>query len=189
MNTAVHITYDQLLEMLEKGFMADSEERFELLSGEIRLMTLPKPPHNFLVDELNEWSFEVLTPGTVRIRVQSPVGIPELDSMVLPDVAWLKRIDYSIRHPLSEDVLLMIEVADSTLSKDRRRKGKIYASAGIADFWIVNVAKRRLEIRRDPQGGTYRTVLTLKPGEEARPLAFPDVSLPVSRLFPDRDPN
>ncbi len=85
--------------------------------------------------------------------------------------------------PLAEDVLLVIEVSDTTLSTDRGKKAKIYASAGIADYWIVNIPKRQLEIRRDPQGDAYRTVQTLRPGEEARPLAFPDVALAVSRLF------
>ncbi len=102
----------------------------------------------------------------------------------MPDIAWMRRRDYSKQRPLAEDVLLVIEVSDSTVSRDRNKKGKLYAAARIADYWIVNVRKRCLEIRRDPQGNAYRTVQTLERGEEARPLAFPDVVLPVSRIFP-----
>jgi Uma2 family endonuclease len=78
-----------------------------------------------------------------------------------------------------------IEVAHTTLSLDRGTKAKLYAQAGIADYWIVNLRKRCLEIRRDPQKGRCRTVQTLHPGDEARPLAFPQIALAVSQLFPD----
>ncbi|HMB04228.1 MAG TPA: Uma2 family endonuclease, partial [Isosphaeraceae bacterium] len=162
----------------------DTDDRYELLFGEICVMPPPHPLHEFVVDVLNEWSFENLPRGAAWVRVQQSLGIPELDSLTLPDIAWMRRRDYSKQRPLADDVLLVIEVADSTLSKDRNTKGKLYAQAGIADYWIVNIPKRCLEIRRDPEGGVYRTVLTLQPGEEARPLAFPEVSLPLARLFP-----
>jgi Uma2 family endonuclease len=95
------------------------------------------------------------------------------------------RRDYSVRRPHPDDVLLVIEVSDSTLCKDRTTKGKLYVRAGIAEYWIVSLRTRSVEVRRDPEGDAYRTVQTIKRDQQARPLAFPDVVLAVSRLFPD----
>ncbi|CAN5758523.1 Uma2 family endonuclease [soil metagenome] len=184
MSTKTRITYDQFDEMIRRGDFAETEDRYELLCGEIVVMPLPDPPHEYLVDELAEWSFESLPRRVVRVRVQNTLGIPELDSVTMPDVAWMRRRDYSKQRPLAEDVLLVIEVSDSSLSKDRNKKARLYAQAGISEYWIVNVAGRWLEVRRDPQGDTFQSLETFAPGQEARPLAFPDVDLPVSRLFP-----
>ena len=185
MSTTVRTTYDQFDEMIRRGDFADTDDRYELFWGEIRIMPLPLPKHEDVVDELNEWSIQSLPAKTARVRVQNTLGIPALESLTRPDLAWMKTRDYSVQRPLAEDVLLIIEVPDSTLSKDRKTKGKLYAQAGIAEYWIVNLRNRCVEVRRDPEGDLYRTVLTIKRDQEARPLAFPDVVLPISRLFPD----
>lgn len=185
MSTTVRVTYEQFEEMGRRGDLDGTDDRYELLFGEVCLMTQPDPPHESIVDHLTEWSFEVLPPRAAWVRVQNTFGIPVLDSLTLPDLAWMRREDYSKRRPLPADVLLVVEVSASTLSRDRNTKGKVYARAGVADYWIVNVRKRCVEVRRDPEGDEYRTVMTLRPGEEARPLAFPGAALPVSRLFPD----
>jgi Uma2 family endonuclease len=185
MSSTVRTTYDEFDEMIERGDFANTDDRYELLCGEICIMPVPDPPHESVVDELNEWSFNALPAGAVRVRIQNTLGIPALDSLTMPDIAWMRRRDYSRQRPLPEDVLLVIEVSDSSLYKDRGQKGKLYAQAGIADYWIVNLPNRCLEIRRDPEGDVYGTVTTLPPGDEARPLAFPEVALPVARLFPD----
>jgi len=185
MSTTTRISYEQFEEMIDRGDFEATEDRYELLFGEIRVMTWPSPPHESVVDELNEWSFEVLPRGAAWVRVQNSLGIPGLDSLTLPDVAWMRRKDYSKRRPLAEDVLLVIEVAASTLSTDRRKKGRLYASAGIAESWIVNVRDRCIEVRRDPQGARYRSVESFGQGREVCPLAFPAAILPVSRLFPE----
>jgi len=185
MSTAVRVTYEQFEEMIRRGEFEETDDRFELLFGEVALLPLPNPPHVMLVAILTEWSFQSVPAGTAWIWIQNPLGIPVLDSLALPDVAWMRRIDYSQRYPLPEDVFLVIEVSDSTLSRDRNLKASLYAQAGIADYWIVNAAARTLEIRRDPEADGYRSVEVLHPGDEARPLAFPEIALPVSRLFPD----
>jgi Uma2 family endonuclease len=184
MSTTVRTTYEEFESRIRRGDFDNTDDRFELLFGEICVMIWPKPPHENAVDELTEWSFTSLPAGAARVRIQNSLGIPALDSLTLPDVAWMRRRDDSARRPLPEDVLLVIEVSGSTLSLDRGKKAKIYAGAGIADYWIVNLRKRCLEIRRDPRGGIYRLVQTLHPGDEARPPAFPELALAVSRLFP-----
>lgn len=184
MSTTTRITYDQFDEMVRRGDFDETDDRYELLFGELCLMPKPEPLHEVVIDRLNEWSFEVLPRGVVWVRVQQSLGIPAFDSVPFPDLAWMRRRDYSQQRPMPEDVLLVIEVSGGTLARDRNLKGKLYASAGITDYWIVNLSSRCLELRRDPQGGPDQTVATLRPGEEARPLAFPDVALPVARLFP-----
>jgi Uma2 family endonuclease len=184
MSATVRTSYDEFDAMIRRSDFADTEDRFELLFGEIVVIPLPDPPHESVVDELNEWSIQSLPVGAARVRVQNTLGIPALDSVTLPDIAWMRRRDYSQQRPLTNDVLLVIEVADTTLYKDRGPKAKLYAQAGITDYLIANIPKRCLEIRRDPEGDAYRTVTILQPGEGVRPLAFPGIALPVSRLFP-----
>ena len=146
------------------------------------------PPHDNTVDELNEWSTEepqVLPRGLIRVRAQGAISIPELGSQPQPDLVWLVRRNYSKTRPKPEDILLLFEVSDTTLSKDRGEKAELYAEAGIRDYWIVNINDQCIEVRRDPVGSTYRSITIYRPGQEIHPLAFPEVSLPVSRLFPE----
>jgi Uma2 family endonuclease len=186
MSTTTRITLEQYDEMIQRGDFEPREEHdVELIYGEIVPMNPINPPHDDAVEELTEWSFEVLPPKTVRGRVQGAVGIPLLESAPEPDLAWLRRKRYRRQRPTPADVLLVIEVADTSLARDRGLKARLYAEAGIADYWIVNLPEQCIEVRRDPQGSSYRTLVVLRPGDEARPLAFPQIALAVSRLFPD----
>lgn len=185
MKTKARVTYGEFEEMVKLGVFDDTDDRFELLEGEIVRMTTPGPAHEFEVDELAEWSFQSAPLSRVRVRVQQSLGVAEFESLTLPDIAWMRRRDYSKRRPVPADVLLLIEVAASTLSKDRNRKGRIYARAGIADYWIVNIRGRCVEVRRNPEPSGFRDVEVFRPGDVVRPLAFPKLALPVSRLFPN----
>ncbi len=92
---------------------------------------------------------------------------------------------YQQERPLPGDILLLVEVSDTTLKKDRGSKSRLYAKAGIRDYWIVNINDRCVEVHRDPEGSKYRSVTVYTPGQAIHPLAFPDVALEVSRLFPE----
>ena len=98
-------------------------------------------------------------------------------------MAWVVRRDYSRRRPSAADVLLVIEVAESSLAYDAGEKADLYAAAGIADYWVVNVPDRSIEVRRDPVGGRYRSLKTHLGDDEVRPLAFPDVALKPASLW------
>jgi Uma2 family endonuclease len=186
MSTTTRITVEQYDAMIERGDFEPSEEHHvELIHGEISPMSPINPHHDDTVEELNEWSFAVLPPETVRVRVQGAIGLAPLDSVPQPDLAWLRRKRYRTERPAAEDVLLVIEVADSSLAKDRGVKARLYAEAGIADYWIVNLPERTIEVRRDPRGGLYQSLTVFRPGDEARPLAFPEIALAVARLFPE----
>jgi len=139
--------------------------------------------HAWAVDRLNAWSFRNTDPADAIVRIQSPTRIPKLESEPEPDVLWLVNKDYSSSHPEPEDVLLLIEVAESSLAYDTGEKARLYAEAGIADYWVIDLAEDCVEVFRDPQPTGYRSRQTYRGDEEVRPLAFPDVSLQPSALF------
>ena len=192
MNAKVKFSYEQYQEMIRLGLFTPPEDhRVELIFGEIvpkqgsDPMSPTNPPHEEAVDELNVWSTEVLPPRAARVRVQNSIGIPGLRSQPEPDLAWVAQKKYNRARPQPEDVFLLIEVSDTTLAKDRGRKSRLHAKAGIRDYWIVNMTDRCIEVRRDPEEGTFRNITVYRPGQEVRPLAFPEVALEVARIFPD----
>src|SRR5262249_46193319 len=133
MSTSTRITVEQYDEMIRKGLFEPREEHHvELIYGEIVPMSPIGPPHHSTVDELAEWSFDTAPREAVRVRVQGPVAIPGLDSEPEPDLVWARRHVYSDEHPGPQDILLLIEVSDSSLDKDRGLKARLYAEAGIS---------------------------------------------------------
>jgi Uma2 family endonuclease len=99
-------------------------------------------------------------------------------------VAWVSRKNYVRGRPEAQDVLLVIEVAATSLAFDRNTNGPLYAKTGIADYWIVNVRNRCVEVYREPVRGRYTDRQTYRDDETVSPLAFPKVSLTVNCLFP-----
>ncbi len=192
MSTSVKITVEQFQAMTARGdFEPREEHHVELIRGEIvpRYSDDPRtpmnPPHAFAVDVLGEWSYEVAPRQAVRIRIEGSIEIAALDSIPLPDLAWLVRKDYSKQHPTPDDVFLLIEVSDTSLAKERGPKLELYAEAKIREYWIVDVRRRSVDVYRDPESLTFRSLTTYHSGQEFRLVAFPETVLPVARIFPD----
>ena len=114
-------------------------------------MTPIGPQHEEVVDRLNAWSVAAVHPLSIRVRIQNSIGIPDLESAPEPDIAWVVERNYSQGRPTATDVLLIIEVADSSLAYDTGEKAALYAAAGVADYWIVDIPHRCVEVRRDPR--------------------------------------
>jgi Uma2 family endonuclease len=189
MSTDVRITIDDYDRMIDAGEFEPAEEHHvELIRGEIREMSPIHPPHENAVDRLLYWSIDNCPRDKVRVRSQHSLGIPELESVPQPDLAWVRRQDYSRRRPTTADLFLVVEVSDSSLRFDRGAKADLYAEAGIADYWVVNVVAQTVEVRRNPAGGRYQSVTTARIGESVRPLAFPELELSVADLFCDDSP-
>jgi Uma2 family endonuclease len=184
-STSVRVSYDEFEAMIERGELDHDTRRFELLDGEIVPMVAPNPPHDEALDLLAEWSYANVPRERVRIRMGGGVGLRVVESLPLPDMTWLRKQSYADRRPGPADVLLVVEVSHSSLSKDRNRKARLYAAAGIRDYWIVNLGGRCIEVLRDPGPDGYATKLVVYPGEFVRPLAFPELAFPVSLIFPD----
>jgi Uma2 family endonuclease len=187
MSTITHLTLEEYDRMIRDGVFEREGNRYraELIRGEILDMAPIGSMHEEVVDRLTEWSFANLRSKRVRIRVQHSIGLPELESAPEPDIVWVRKRDYSQGRPISADVLLVIEVADSSLKFDRETKAELYAATGIEDYWVVNLIDRRIEVRRDPQGGRYGSIECLSDMQEVRPLAFPDIALRPTMLWRD----
>ncbi len=184
MITTVRLSLAEYDALLAKGVLDETRhQNIELIHGEMRQMSPPGPMHEDIVDCLNAWSFENTDRSEVRVRVQNSVGVPEFDSAPMPDVAWVRERSYRAGRPLPEDVLLVIEVSDSSLEIDRGAKAELYASAGVQDYWIVNLVDWCVEVYREPASGGFREKRTFDGGETISPLAFPDVTLDIGELF------
>jgi Uma2 family endonuclease len=173
---------EQYERMIEVGVFPP-DRRAELIVG----LIFEKPPmgkrHAACVDALAEQLRERLGRG-VNIRVQSPIRLDD-NSEPQPDLAALKRREDFYRNalPTAADILLLIEVSDTTLEYDRQRKLPLYARAGVPEVWIVNLVDNRIETRAEPAGGAYRLAGIAGRGEELRSRAVDGLSLDVSAVL------
>ncbi len=173
--------------MIAAGVFDERDGRhLELIHGEIREMTPPGPEHEEILELLTEWSYSILPSGAVRIRIQDSIGLPPLESAPEPDVVWAVRKSYRRVRPSAKRILLIIEVSDSSLNYDRHEKADLYAAAGIADYWIVNIPEQNVEVRRQPTDAKYRLLEVFSGGQEVRPLAFPQIALRPAILWAER---
>ena len=184
MSTMTRWTLAEYDRMVASGVF-EPDRRIEFIQGEIREMPPIGPSHEDLVDKLMVWGVRRLPEDRLRVRVQNSIGLPQLQSAPQPDIAWVKQRDYSRRRPTGADVLLVVEVSDSRLDYDCGEKADLYAAAGIADYWAIDVPGRAAIVHRDPQGGKYRDVRRYSGDEELRPLAFPEVALRLASLWED----
>lgn len=177
-------TVEEFERMGEVGLFGP-DERVELLEGEIVAMSPIGPKHASAVDVIAE-EFVLRLARRAAVRVQNPVRLLPL-SEPQPDIviARRRRDAYRSGHPTAEDVLLMIEVADSSLWADRSVKLPIYARKGIVEVWIVDLDAEVAHLHADLVDGSYRVARTLGRGEVLTPTALPDVELAVDAIFGD----
>ena len=169
--------------MAEAGILAH-DERVELLNGDIIVMPLIGDWHASRVMRINN-SVLPTVQGRAIVSVQGPVRLDD-SSEPEPDVMLLRWRDdfYEGGHPGPADVLLLIEVSDTTVDYDRGAKLAAYAAAGIPEVWITSRRDRRIESYADPAGDAYATVRHHGAGESISPQAFPDVVLQVDQIIP-----
>lgn len=161
--------------MAEEGFFAE-DEKIELLDGVLVEMTPQGISHAAAIERLTHLLVLALAPRA-RVRVQLPYAASDI-SEPEPDLAVVPPGDPEQSHP--DRALLLIEVAESSLNKDRRVKTRIYAAASVPEYWVVDVSGRTIEVRSEPAEGSYRKVRVARPGESIRLQAFPDVEIAVS---------
>ncbi len=167
-------TVEQYYQMAATGILAP-DERVELIEGEVIEMAPIGPRHAMCVDRIDEVMREKLG-RTVHIRAQNPIRLSNITEPQ-PDITVAKRADYSTHHPVGEDVLLAIEVSDSTLEKDRTLKQKAYANANIPEFWIVNLPEDVVEVYRSPAGDGYQEVKLVSREDQVSPQLLPNLTL------------
>lgn len=171
-------------EALVRAGVLDEDDNVELIEG-LLIQRMPRnPPHSHCVGNFQD-EVPPRLPAGFHVRMQEPIrlgdGVPE------PDVAVARgrRGDYAMRHPNPIDLVLVVEVADSTIAGDRGPKLRSYARAGVARYWIVDVVRRTVEVCERPEGDTYLSRRTLGSGDA---LTFPagetTVTLPVDLILP-----
>ncbi len=168
--------------MAEVGILGE-DSRVELIRGQIVDMAPIGAPHLGMVNRLNRL-LSTLLAGRGLVSVQNPVRLDD-GSEPEPDVAVLKprADDYESATPRPEEVLLLIEVADSTLRDDRDVKIPLYAESGIPECWLVDIVGRAVEVYRQPVGSRYAESQRIGPAGNLGIVALPGVSLDALDLF------
>jgi Uma2 family endonuclease len=168
--------------MAEAGIFHD-DDRVELIDGQVVEMTPIKPRHAGCVNRLNGL-LSRLGGGGVTVSIQNPVILGERWEPQ-PDVTLLRhRADgYAASHPDPADILLVIEVADTSVEYDRSVKIPLYARAGIPEAWLVNLPEGRIEVYRNPVRGKYAKVTSASRDHTLTPLEVPSATLSVDRIL------
>ena len=165
------ITVAEYDRMIEAGVFAP-DARLELLDGIIVEMSPKSDPHVWAVQELRDTLRDMFR-DRATVFSESPVRLPT-DGKPEPDVVMFRFDQPERRLPQPKDVLLLIEVSDSSLTDDRTRKLSLYARDGISEYWIRNLLDDTLEVYRDPDGDRYATSFTVRDRVPQACRAFPN---------------
>jgi Uma2 family endonuclease len=168
--------------MIEAGVFTE-DDRVELIDGEIIKMFAIGPRHAACVDRLAEFLRDKVRKLAI-VRVQNPVQLNEY-SEPEPDIALLKRRAdfYAQGHPLPADVLIAIEVSDTSVEKDRELKIPAYARAGIPEAWLVDLLNDRIEVHTQPEQGVYQEVRIVLRGHKVVSRAIPQLRLKADDIL------
>ena len=179
------IEYDRLI---ESGFFP-SGDPVELLGGQL-IVAEPQGSRHFAAIRAAEEALRTAFGAGWEVRGQGPLALDD-ESEPEPDLAVVPGSfrDYQTRHPSRP--ALVVEVSETSLALDRDHKGSLYARAGVADYWIVNLPERVVEVYRDPEsdvaapfGWRYRSVAVLGRGASVSPLALPAARVRLADLLP-----
>ena len=176
-------TIDDYFAMADAGILGP-EERVELIDGVVIAMPPIGNPHNASVDKSNRNL--VISVGTRGIvRTQGSIALNDR-SMPQPDLVLLREREdfYASQRAGPEDVLLLIEVSDTTAHYDRNVKLPRYAEAGIPEVWLAILPERVIEVHTEPAGGRYTQMRTFRSGDTVSPACFPDITLSVDEILP-----
>ena len=157
-------------------------DRLELVDGQLLAMTPQGSRHAAIVAHVGEVLRGVFG-ADYSVRTQCPLAVGD-DSEPEPDLAIVpgRALDYVDAHPTA--ALLVVEVSDDSLRRDRTVKQRLYARHGIPEYWILALPDARLEVYRDPTRTGYRTVLIRRAGETLAPLARPAATMAAGDLLP-----
>lgn len=181
---AHHWTREEYERLVEAG--AFEGWKIELVDGILYDMMAQGPAHSSAVQKLLRELLAVSSGKNLDVRPQMPLAVSD-DSLPEPDIAVVPADpdDYARSNPA--EAVLVVEVAQSSLSYDRSVKLAAYSEAGIPEYWILNLASWQLEIYRDPAGNRYASKTVLGLADGVSPLFAPEASLQVSKLFPQRE--
>jgi Uma2 family endonuclease len=162
-------------------------DRLELIEGELIVKMSKNRPHMLVFMSVMKWLVGLMDP--MYLNSEGPIDVAPEDNPTSepePDIAVLAKpgTEYPNANPPASDIRLVVEVSDSTLAFNLGPKARLYARASIPEYWVFDVADRRLIVHRDPRAGSYSDVKAYAEGEIVNPLAMPEASFPVSAAFP-----
>jgi Uma2 family endonuclease len=176
------LTVEKYHRMIEAGILGE-DDRIELLEGVLVEMSPQGRRHAQFISQFITFAVPAVAPAH-RVRVQSPLTLPPFGEPE-PDIAIVTRADEKAADPHPSTALLIVEVASESLRKDRLVKSRVYARAGVLEYWIADVEGQRIEVYRDPDPGAerYRQHEVVSRGQTVSPQAFPELRLAVDELF------
>ena len=174
-------TLDDYHRMIAAGILQG--RRVELIHGEIITMPPEGEFHAYSSDEAGEYLIYLLG-QRAKARQAKPITLPQQNSEPEPDIAVVQRLgdEYQRHHPYPENIYWVIEYSNSSLKKDLEVKTKLYAAAGLAEYWVLDLKRRALQVFREPGSDGYQRQQTLMTGD-VKPLAFPDIAISIRRLL------
>ncbi len=181
---ARRFTVAEYYAMAEAGILTE-DDRVELIDGVIVAMAPMGRNHRSTTNRYTRLFGESVRRRAI-VQIQSSIVLDDR-TMPEPDLALLReQADfYQSNDAGPEDVLLLIEVSDSSVDYDRNEKLPRYARAGIPEVWLTILPERVIEVHTEPAGGRYTRLRTFRPGDTVSPACFPDIALPVSEILPD----
>lgn len=182
MSTIAKLSGNDFDRMVLRGAFVDLEGiKVELIYGEIRFMNPAGPVHEGEIAYLTDWSYANTNSKEVAVRVQS--GINCGDHRPEPDLVWSRRMPTKRIRPTHSDVLLLIEVSDSSSSQDLGEKAKLYAEHNIPEYWVVEIQSEQVHVHLNPNQGIYQSIQPFKKNACISPICQPSAVLSLAELF------
>ncbi len=179
--SAIRWTRNECAKLEEAGIL---DYRYELIDGVINKKG-QRLPHALMVMKVLKWLLEIF--GDEFVVTQTSIDVSPEDnptSEPLPDAIVLSRPGGELlNYPQPEDIRLLVEVSDTTLRYDLKTKSRLYARAGIKEYWVVDLNSRSIHVHRKPQNSGYKEITKHNENETIATLANPSGMLTVSRLF------
>ena len=167
--------------MADAGILGE-DDRVELIIGEVVEMSPIGTRHATIVDRLTKMLYRHAT-DEVIVRVQGPIQLDDY-SEPQPDLALLNlRDEYMFSHPTPTDVLLLIEVSDSSAHYDRTTKLPLYAQSNIPEVWLVSVPDERIERYTEPNNGIYQLIQIVQRGQDVASTVLPGLTISADSIF------
>ncbi len=180
-------TRQEFEHLVEIGAIQE-DDRVELIHGLIVDRPMQNPPHAHAMRRTQKALAKII-PQELELEIEKPLVLGQ-SNLFVPDFSFVPASELNDPNLHPSRASLVVEVADSSLLKDRREKLQAYAEADIPEYWIVNLMDQQLEVYRqpDPKNSDYRESFILRPGASVSPLATPGTTLPVKDLLPESPP-
>ena len=150
-------TREEVGRLLEAGFFAG--ERYELIDGDLIDKMGQNPPHAFVIGLVLKWLASFIEIGRIRVQLSMEASTEDRErSLPEPDFAVLveDKLEYQRRHPRGDELVLVVEVSDTTVAFDLSRKAVLYARAGVPEYWVLDLVRRVLVAHRQSDGNQYK---------------------------------